>query len=106
MCLAYVGWLGFKFTNLEKALHKGKTQQVSEEKEKSLNKIYSFSFSKYSNEGEKELEIEGDSADIFTNDIALKNVIAKAYADDAPITITSDEGVFNKSSGIVYLARQ
>ncbi|HLD56093.1 MAG TPA: hypothetical protein VJA00_00580, partial [Candidatus Omnitrophota bacterium] len=44
-------------------------------------KVYSFSFSKYTETGEKELQIEGDSADIFAQNVALINVIAKAYAE-------------------------
>ena len=49
------------------------------------HKVYSFSFSKYTPEGDKELEIEGDSADIFAKVVSLKNVIAKAYANEKPV---------------------
>lgn len=66
-------------------------------------KVYSFSFSKYTNEGKREIEIEGDSADIFAKVVKLSNVIAKAYADEKPITITADRGVFDKDSSNIHL---
>lgn len=70
-----------------------------------LHKVYRFSFSMYQTGGEKELEIEGDSANIFTRNIDLSNVIARAYAEESPVTVTADGGVFDKSSGVVHLKR-
>ncbi len=70
-----------------------------------LHKVYRFSFSMYRPEGNKDLEIEGDSASIFTRKIDLNNVIAKAYAEETPVTITADRGMFDKSNGMVYLKR-
>jgi LPS export ABC transporter protein LptC len=66
-------------------------------------RIYSFSFSKYTSSGAKELEIEGDSADILSQEVALLNVIAKAYAEESPVTITADRGTFDKSTSDVHL---
>jgi LPS export ABC transporter protein LptC len=68
-----------------------------------LNKVYSFSFVKYTDKGEKELEIEGDSADIFAKRVDLDNVMAKAYTEKVPVTITADDGVFDKTTSIVHL---
>ncbi len=68
-------------------------------------RVYSFSFSKYTPEGHRELEIEGDSADIFSKIVSLTNVIAKAYADDKPITITADNGIFDKSTSYIHLTK-
>ncbi len=65
--------------------------------------VYSFTFSKYSPSGRAELEIEGDSADIFAKVVNLTNVIAKAYAQDTPITITADNGVFDRETSNVNL---
>ena len=72
------------------------------EKESS-QRVYSFSFSKYTEEGQKELEIEGDSADILAQDVSLINVIAKAYAEESPVTITADQGSMNRSTNEVLL---
>lgn len=78
-------------------------QDKSAKPEVSGNKIYSFAFSKYSTSGNKEWEIEGDSANIFSRNIVLKNVIARALAQESPITITADDGVFDKSTNNVHL---
>lgn len=68
-----------------------------------LQKVYTFSFSKYDTNGKKELVIEGDSANIFSENILFDNVLAKAFAEDSPITITADSGVFDKSTSNVHL---
>ena len=65
--------------------------------------VYSFSFSKYDTNGMKELEIEGDTADIQARQIFFTNVLAKAYAEESPITITADGGIFDKVTGNVHL---
>ena len=66
-------------------------------------KVYSFSFSKYTETGEKELQIEGDSADIFAQNVALINVIAKAYAEESPVTITADQGSLDRTTSEIVL---
>jgi len=65
--------------------------------------VYRFSFSKYLTTGEREIEIEGDSANILGHEIQLMNVIAKAYAEETPVVITADQGVYDKTSGVVHL---
>ncbi len=71
--------------------------------ERALHKVYSFSFSKYTTSGDKEIEIEGDSADVFSRSVVLKNVIAKAYAEESPVTITADQGTIDKATSKVRL---
>ncbi len=68
-------------------------------------KIYDFSFSKYNTTGMKEMEIQGKSADMLAKIVTLDNVIAKAYAEDIPVTITADKGMFDKSSSLVQLRK-
>ncbi len=65
--------------------------------------VYSFSFSKYTETGAREIEIQGDSADILAEKVKLVNVIAKAYAEESPVTVTADKGSFNKSTNDVWL---
>jgi len=67
------------------------------------HKVYSFSFSKYTTAGDKEIEIEGDAADVFARSVVLKNVIAKAYAEESPVTITADEGTVDKTTSKIRL---
>jgi len=71
----------------------------------SSHKVYSFSFSKYTTSGDKEIEIEGDSADVFARSVLLKNVIAKAYAEESPVTITADQGIIDKTTSKVTLEK-
>ena len=73
--------------------------------EDAFHRVYSFSFSKYATSGNKEIEIEGDSADVFTKSVVLKNVIAKAYAEESPVTITADHGRIDKTTGKVRLEK-
>lgn len=70
-----------------------------------FHRVYSFSFSKYTTAGDKEIEIEGDSADVFTRNVVLKNVIAKAYAEESPVTITADMGDIDKATSKVRLEK-
>lgn len=100
--LLYVGFIVVRlFVGTPEADKKVVTDEPSAEE--AGHKVYSFSFSKFATDGDKELEIEGDSADIFARCVALKNVIAKAYADDTLVTITADDGVFDKSNSEVTL---
>lgn len=71
--------------------------------EDSKHKVHVFSFAKYRPSGEKEIEIEGDSANLMDEVVLLSNVIAKAYAEDVAITITSDKGNYNKKENHVFL---
>lgn len=61
------------------------------------HKLYSFSFSKYTPSGEKQMEIEGDSANVLDQTVLLMNVVAKAYAEESPVTITADHGDYDKA---------
>jgi LPS export ABC transporter protein LptC len=81
----------------------GAKSNAAGEKEKPSHKVYSFSFTKYTSDGGKEIEIEGDSANIFTQNVLLMNVVAKAYADETPVTITADQGNYDKQANEVHL---
>ena len=78
-------------------------KSLTAQEPETAQRVYSFSFSKYTDNGTKELEIEGDSADIFSQNVALINVIAKAYAEESPVTITADKGSLNRSTNDVVL---
>mgnify|MGYP001558590105 CR=1 FL=1 len=75
----------------------------SETKDGLSQRIYSFSFSKYTEDGKRELEIEGDSADILSQNVGLTNVIAKAFAEESPVTITADQGSIDRSTNNILL---
>lgn len=72
-------------------------------KKEATHKVFSFSFAKYTPEGQKEIEIEGDSADILSTTVYLSNVVAKAYAEEVPVTMTADKGNYDKTRNKVHL---
>ena len=80
-------------------------QTQGEEEAETTHKVYLFSFTKYAPTGEKEIEIEGDSANILSKTVQLMNVVAKAYAEETPVTITSDRGHYDKINNKVYLQK-
>lgn len=69
------------------------------------HKIYTFSFSKFTPAGEKQIEIEGDSANILDKNVLLMNVVAKAYAEETPVTITADHGDYDKTQNKIKLQK-
>lgn len=67
-------------------------------------KVLAFSAAGYTTGGKKEWEIWGDSADIFaTEQVRLKNVMIKVYEERNPVTITAEEGGYDKASGSAHL---
>ncbi len=86
----------------------GKSQKKTSqdpENAQPVHKIYSFSFTKYTPTGEKEIEIEGNSANILARTVELINVVAKAYAEETPVTITADQGQYDKEKNKVHLQK-
>ena len=103
LVLAYVAliqWRLWSHTSHHGQVGKHSGDQPDKE---TSQRVYSFSFSKYTEEGQKELEIEGDSADILAQNVSLINVIAKAYAEESPVTITADQGSLDRSTNEVLL---
>lgn len=80
-------------------------QGVEKPSEQKPQKIFSFSFTKYTPEGQREIEIEGDSADILSNTVQLMNVMAKAYAEEVPVTVTADRGQYDKKKNKIHLEK-
>ena len=102
LAVAYVALV--KFQVLE-TIHKVPVQQEQQKTEEVSHKVYFFSFTKYTAAGAKEIEIEGDSADLLAKTVDLMNVVAKAYAEQTPVTITADEGQYNKDKNLVHLSK-
>jgi LPS export ABC transporter protein LptC len=83
----------------------GKKPIVTENEAEVPHKLYSFSFAKYTPTGEKQIEIEGDSANVLEKTVLLMNVVAKAYAEESPVTITADHGNYDKELNNVNLEK-
>ncbi|MFH1655369.1 MAG: LPS export ABC transporter periplasmic protein LptC [Candidatus Omnitrophota bacterium] len=61
-----------------------------------------FNLSGHSKDGEKSWEVRGESADIFSETIKLKNVDADLYGEEK-VNITAETGSLNKTSGDMHL---
>lgn len=98
----YVFFVQFQVVVTRKQRAERATEKPSEKKPQ---KVFSFSFTKYTSEGQREIEIEGDSADILSNNVKLMNVMAKAYAEEVPVTVTADHGEYEKKENKIHLEK-
>lgn len=64
--------------------------------------ISEFSLAGYGEKGEKSWDLSGKTADIFDNNIRLKDIIGNLYGED-DIKLTADKGDFDKKEGAVHL---
>lgn len=100
LCLAaYVLLIQFQVLSQKGIFKAAKSSAKKEE----TQKVYFFSFTKYNPTGGKEIEIEGDSANILAETVDLLNVVAKAYAEETPVTITADKGKYDKKINKVHI---
>lgn len=105
-CLAFVLlYTGVVYLQIFIGNRWGKKQNTSSNNQDTTHKIYTFSFSKYTPAGEKQIEIEGDSANILDRTVTLMNVVAKAYAEESPVTLTSDHGDYDKELNKIRLQK-
>ena len=108
--MVFIGFivLYFGLVNFQVFLAKHKavsSAPVSSQVDETKHNVHVFSFAKYTPSGEKEIEIEGDTANILDRIVLLSNVMAKAYAEEVAITITADKGKYNKSVNEVLLQK-
>lgn len=73
--------------------------------EVSDQQIGDFSLSGYGEKGKKSWDIAGKSADIFTDDVKLKDVDGNLYGKDEDVNLTAKTGNFNKKDGKVHLEK-
>jgi LPS export ABC transporter protein LptC len=109
LLLCVIGYIGAgcapKDPPLEQTeLPDGLGGEVSEDAENGMDqKMLTFTFSEYTQEGKKKMEIEGESADIFSGSVKLSNLTAHIHDTDQKVTITSDRGTFDRSTHNVQL---
>ena len=68
-------------------------------------KILTFNLAGFDEGGKKKWEIEGRSADIFGDLIKLDGVVTKAYGEEDSLTLTADEGTYDKANNRVHLEK-
>lgn len=71
--------------------------QTAEEAD-TAQKVQSFTVSGASEDGKSKWEVEGESADIFSDTVNLQAIKAKSYGGDVSVTLTADEGTFFKNT--------
>jgi LPS export ABC transporter protein LptC len=77
---------------------------VAHEQE-SDQKITDFTLSGFGEQGKKTWELAGQSADIFSDIVKLKDITGKVYGKQENLTLTADEGNFDKAEGKVHLEK-
>jgi LPS export ABC transporter protein LptC len=65
--------------------------------------ISDFSLAGYGEKGKKSWDISGKSADIFTEEVKLKEVVGNMYGKEEDMRLIADKGDFNKVNGKVHL---
>ena len=73
--------------------------------EVSDQQIGDFSLIGYGDKGKKSWDIAGKSADIFTDEVKLKDVDGNLYGKDEDVNLTAKTGNFNKKDGKVHLEK-
>ena len=66
-------------------------------------KVLSFNLEGYRDNGQKKWELKGACADILSNVIKLDYVTAKAYGEEASLTLTATRGIFDKNTKDFHL---
>ncbi len=61
-----------------------------------------FDLSGYDESGAKSWDVQGDTADVFGEDISLTNINAQSYGKD-PMNLTAERGKVNKATGNMHV---
>ena len=67
--------------------------------------VKSFSISGFSDLGKKTWEMEGRSANIFSDIIDLTDINADSYGDQVKVNLKADEGTFDRTTNAVELRK-
>lgn len=71
----------------------------------SEDQIMSFNLAGFTETGQKKWEVDGESANILENVVNLTNITAKSYGKETTVTLTADEGRFNRQNNNVHLEK-
>ena len=80
-------------------------QEQASSQEGPDQQITDFSLTGFGEKGKKTWELSGQSADIMVNEVKLKEVTGKVYGKQEDITLTADQGNFDKNEGKVRLEK-
>ncbi len=65
--------------------------------------ISEFNLTGFGEKGKKSWELSGKSADIFDENVKLTDIVGKLYGKEEDITLTAQQGNFDKTKGNVHL---
>ncbi|MGE5197285.1 MAG: LPS export ABC transporter periplasmic protein LptC [Deltaproteobacteria bacterium] len=65
--------------------------------------ISDFSLSGFGERGKKSWDLNGKSADIFTDTVRLKDIVGNMYGEKENIKLTANKGDFDKKDGKMHL---
>ncbi|MFH0877613.1 MAG: LPS export ABC transporter periplasmic protein LptC [Candidatus Omnitrophota bacterium] len=68
-----------------------------------LQQMQDFNIAGYGARGQKTWEVEGASMDMVDNEVAISDITAHLYGDKENMTLTADNGRFDKRSGVMRL---
>ncbi|UCH12653.1 MAG: LPS export ABC transporter periplasmic protein LptC [Candidatus Omnitrophota bacterium] len=80
------------------------SEQVPKE-ENTAQGVQSFSISGTSEDGKNRWQVEGESADIFSDVVNMRTIEAKSDSAETSVTLTADDGTFFKDSKDVELRK-
>jgi LPS export ABC transporter protein LptC len=66
-------------------------------------RVQSFSLSGFSDSGKKTWDMQGKTADIFSDIIDLSDIQADSYGDNVKVNLKADKGAFNRKTNDIKL---
>jgi len=83
-------------------IHAEESTQQSSTQQSSNQQFEGFDLAGYGENGKKEWDVKGDTADILGSTIQLTNIVANAYGEE-DMNITAKTGTLDKASGNMHL---
>lgn len=80
-----------------------KAQEQPQNNQEADQQISGFSLAGFGEKGKKAWDLQGKSADIFTDIIKLKDVVGNLYGKEEDIKLTAEQGDFDKAEGSIHL---
>lgn len=75
------------------------------QKQDATQTVQTFSISGFSEDGKSRWQVEGESADIFSDTVDMRSIEAKSYGEETSVTLTAEEGTFFRNSKDVELRK-
>lgn len=77
--------------------------EVGDSASSSDQQILEFELSGFGDKGRKTWDVEGKSADIFSDSVGLNDIEARVYGEDDNAKLTAERGTYDKTKGNIHL---